>query len=46
MDFDVNRRAEMGIHDLARRLEHLNDKFDDLAEQIRSAPVTIAGKTD
>jgi CRP/FNR family transcriptional regulator, cyclic AMP receptor protein len=46
MDFDVNRRAEMGIHDLARRLEHLNDKFDDLAEQIRSAPVTVAGKTD
>ena len=46
MDFDVNRRAETGIQDLARRLEHLNDKFDDLAEQIRSAPVTAAGKRD
>jgi CRP/FNR family transcriptional regulator, cyclic AMP receptor protein len=48
MDFDVNRRAETGIQDLARRLEHLNDKFDDLAEQIRpgSAPVTTVSKTD
>ena len=48
MDFDVNRRAEMGIQDLARRLEHLNDKFDDLAEQLRSgsAPITVAGKRD
>lgn len=37
MDFDVNRRAEMGIQDLARRLEHLTDHVSDLAEQFRAA---------
>jgi len=53
MDFDVNRRAEMGIQDLARRLEHLNDHVIDLAEQLRAsraeqtvAQVTPASKTD
>jgi CRP/FNR family cyclic AMP-dependent transcriptional regulator len=48
MDFDVNRRAEAGIQNLAQRLEHLNDKFDDFSDQIRAgrAPVTVAGKTD
>ena len=37
MDFDINRRAEMGIQDLARRLEHLTDHVSDLAEQFRAA---------
>ncbi len=41
MDFDVNRRAETGIQDLARRLEHLNDKFDDLAERIDGGRTTL-----
>lgn len=46
MDFDVNRRAEAGIQDLARRLEHLNDKFDDLAGQLQPVRehVTAADK--
>jgi len=53
MDFDVNRRAEMGIQDLARRLEHLNDHVTDLAEQLRAgraaeatAAATTVSKTD
>ena len=48
MDFDVNRRAEVGIQDLARRLEHLNDKFDDFAEQMQPvrALITSADKKD
>jgi len=48
MDYEVNRRAETGIQDLARRLAHLSDQVDDLAEQVRNgrAPVTISGKTD
>ena len=48
MDFEVNRRSEVGIQDLARRLEHLHEEVDNLADQIRAghAPVTPAGKTD
>lgn len=48
MDYEVNRRSQMGIQDLARRLEHLSDQVDDLAEQMRNnrVPVTTAGKTN
>jgi CRP/FNR family transcriptional regulator, cyclic AMP receptor protein len=42
MDFEVNRRAEMGIQDLARRLEHLTDHVTDLAEQLRAAQAAAA----
>lgn len=42
MDFEVNRRAEMGIQDLSRRLEHLSDYVADLAEQLRAARETQA----
>jgi CRP/FNR family transcriptional regulator, cyclic AMP receptor protein len=46
MDFEVNRRSELGIHDLARRLQHLTDQVDDLAEEMRSqrVPVTTADR--
>jgi hypothetical protein len=36
----------LGIHDLARRLQHLTDQVDDLADELRSSrtPVTTADK--
>lgn len=36
LDFDVNRRAELEIQDLARRLALLDDKIDDLGTLVRS----------
>ncbi len=38
LDFDVNRRAEMEIRDLGRKLNLLVDKVDDLEEQLRGKP--------
>ncbi len=35
LDFDVNRRAESEIQGLARKLNVLDDKLDDLAEMLR-----------
>jgi uncharacterized membrane protein len=48
MDFEVNRRSELGIHDLARRLQHLTDQVDDLAEELRAhrTPLMRADKKD
>jgi uncharacterized membrane protein len=36
LDFDVNRRAESEIQGLARRLNLLDEKIDDIANSIRS----------
>ena len=41
LDFEVNRRSEVGIHDLARRLQHLTDQIDDLAEELRSSRMLV-----
>ena len=35
LDFDVNRRAESEIQSLARKLNLLDEKFDDLSELLR-----------
>jgi uncharacterized membrane protein len=35
LDFDVNRRAETEIQGLARKLNLLTDKLDDVEELIR-----------
>ena len=35
LDFEVNRRAEMEIQDLSRRLNLLDDKVDDVVELLR-----------
>jgi len=35
LDFDVNRRAESEIRELARKLNHLNDRVGDLDDLIR-----------
>jgi CRP/FNR family transcriptional regulator, cyclic AMP receptor protein len=35
LDFDVNRRAEMEIQGLARKLNMLDDKIDDISELLR-----------
>jgi CRP/FNR family transcriptional regulator, cyclic AMP receptor protein len=35
LDFDVNRRAEMEIQSLSRKLNMLHDKMDDVAELVR-----------
>ena len=35
LDFDVNRRAESEIQDLARRLHLLDDKIDDIGNHVR-----------
>ncbi len=35
LDFDVNRRAEAEIQGLARKLNHLTDKLDDLDDLLR-----------
>src|SRR5262249_20783616 len=37
LDFDVNRRAETEIQDLARRLGSLDEKLDDLQDLLRLA---------
>jgi uncharacterized membrane protein len=36
LDFDVNRRAESEIQDLARRLSLLDDKIDDIGQLLRT----------
>lgn len=48
MDFEVNRRSEIAIHDLARRLQHLTDQVDDMAEELRAhqTPVMTGDKKD
>jgi len=35
LDFDVNRRAESEIQGLARKLNHLTDKLDDIEDWLR-----------
>jgi uncharacterized membrane protein len=35
LDFDVNRRSESEIQGLARRLNLLNEKIDDLGDLLR-----------
>jgi uncharacterized membrane protein len=44
-DYDVNRRAVSDIQGLARKLNLLEDKVDDVAELLRSKPhrLTAAG---
>ncbi len=37
LDFDVNRRAETEIHGLARKLNLLDDKVDDIYQLLRDA---------
>jgi len=39
LDYDVNRRAEMEIQELARKLNLLDDKIDDVTEILRSKPL-------
>ena len=39
LDFDVNRRAEAEIQGLARKLNHLTDKLDDLDDLLRGNTV-------
>jgi len=39
LDFDVNRRAEAEIQGLARQLNHLTDKLDDLEDLLRGNTV-------
>lgn len=36
LDFDVNRRAEVEIKALARKLSQLDDKLDDLSDMLRT----------
>ncbi len=38
LDFEVNRRAEAQIHGLARKLNLLGDKIDDVEDLIRGKP--------
>jgi len=42
LDFDVNRRAESEIQGLARKLNLLDDKIDDLGNMLRRAPNNLA----
>jgi uncharacterized membrane protein len=35
LDYEVNRRAEMEIQGLARKLNLLDDKIDDIGELLR-----------
>jgi len=37
LDFDVNRRAELEIQDLARKLNLVNDKIGDLEDRLRES---------
>jgi len=43
MDFDVNRRAETEIQGLAQKLNRLDDKIDDLEDQLREGLQTKTG---
>jgi len=36
LDFDVNRRAEVEIQGLARKLNHLTDKLGDVEDLLRT----------
>jgi uncharacterized membrane protein len=36
LDYEVNRRAEVEIQGLARKLHQLDDKLDDVIEALRS----------
>jgi CRP/FNR family transcriptional regulator, cyclic AMP receptor protein len=38
LDFDVNRRAEVEIQELARKLNHINDKLGDIEDLLRANP--------
>ena len=40
LDYDVNRRAESEIQGLARKLNLLDEKLDDIANVVRSRPST------
>jgi len=47
LDFDVNRRAELGIQGLSRKLNILDDRLEDLAELLREkAASTQTGAGD
>lgn len=47
LDFDVNRRAELGIQGLSRKLNILDDRIEDLTELLRGKAVsTQAGALD
>ena len=39
LDYDVNRRAESEIRELAQKLNHLNDQIGDIDEMLRGGPV-------
>lgn len=38
LDYDVNRRAEQEIQGLARKLNHLSEKIEDVDESLRKRP--------
>ena len=44
LDFEVNRRSEGEIQDLARRLAQLDDKLDDLGAMIRTSSAGNHGR--
>jgi uncharacterized membrane protein len=47
LDFDVNRRAELGIQGLSRKLNILDDRLEDLTELLREkAASTQTGAAD
>ena len=43
LDFDVNRRAESEIQGLARKLNLLDEKMDDLGDLLRGKPARDGG---
>jgi hypothetical protein len=42
LDYEVNRRAAFEIQGLARKLNLVVDKIDDLESAVRTRPSTIA----
>jgi len=47
LDFDVNRRAEMEIQGLSRKMHLLDERIDDLSDLLRGKAVPVqAGTTD
>jgi uncharacterized membrane protein len=46
LDFDVNRRAESGIQSLARKLNLLDERIDDLSDLLRDKRLPAAEKSE
>jgi CRP/FNR family cyclic AMP-dependent transcriptional regulator len=44
LDFDVNRRAESEIQGMARKLNQLDERIDDLSDLLRGKGLPIPGK--